>query len=146
MAKTLATQFIETLFKSSRLVHERMGYNSDIAHLSLLQIQALSFLKRNANAQMREIAAHFRIELPSATSLLNKLVSLQLVKRLPDLNDRRLVRVALTEEGEALLQKALNEKTAHFEQMLSYLTETEKKELLRLLEKLNERMEKNYEK
>lgn len=145
MADTLATKFIEIMFKTSRVFRERMHYSSQIAHLSFLQIQTLTYLKHNNNAQMSEIAEHLHIELPSATSLLNKLVALQLVKRQQDDKDRRLVRIVLTDEGNAILTLAKKEKEAHVEQMLSYLTEEEQHELLRLMEKLNERIEKDYE-
>jgi len=141
MPDTLAPKFIEIMFKTSRLFRERMNYSSQIAHLSFLQIQTLAYLKQQNNAQMGEIAEHFHIELPSATSLLNKLVSLQLVKRQQDERDRRLVRVVLTEEGQAILTLAKKEKEAHVMQMLSYLTEDEQHELLRLMEKLNDRIQ-----
>jgi DNA-binding MarR family transcriptional regulator len=145
MSDTLAQQFIEVMFKTSRLFRERMNYSTQIANLSFLQIQTLTYLKLRQNAQMSEIAEHFHIELPSATSLLNKLVALQLVERQSDKKDRRLVRIILTEEGNAILTLAKKEKEANVKQMLSYLTNEEQKELLRLIEKLNNRMENTDE-
>jgi MarR family transcriptional regulator, organic hydroperoxide resistance regulator len=145
MADTLPTKFIEVMFKTSRLFRERMHYSSQLAHLSFLQVQTLAYLKVRQNAQMSEIAENFHIELPSATSLLNKLVTLQLVKRQQDEKDRRLVRVVLTEQGNSILSQAKKEKEAHVKQMLSYLSDEEQHELLRLMEKLNERIDKDYE-
>ena len=145
MDQTLTRKFIETMFKSTRLMRGYMEYSTDVAQLSILQVQTLSFLKHHENAQMREIAENFHIELPSATSLLNKLVAVQLVKRHADPKDRRLVRVTLTDKGNELLTKVLDAKCTHFGHMLSYLSDTEKNELLRLLEKLNERMEQDHE-
>lgn len=145
MTDTLATKFIEVMFKTSRIFRERMHYSSKIAHLSFLQIQTLTYLKMHHMAQMTEIAEHFHIELPSATSLLNKLVTLQLVKRQQDVKDRRLVRIVLTEEGSNMLAEAKKEKESHVTQLLSYLSPEERQELLRLMEKLNERIEKDYE-
>ncbi len=145
MADHLAKKFFEAIFKNSRLMRDKMNYPSDIAHLSILQIQTLSYLEQKTKAQMGEIAEHFHIELPSATSLLNKLVALQLVERQQDEKDRRLVRVALTEAGSRLLKKAMDEKVCNLEKMLSFLSDSEQQELLRLLEKLNDRIEKHYE-
>lgn len=145
MASPVATKFFEVTFKNARLLRDKMHYSSDINQLSMLQIHTLSLLKKQSNVQMREIAEYFNIELPSATSLLNKLVALQLVKREQDAKDRRLVRVALTPEGDKLLKKSMDEKLKHIDHMLTYLTETEQHELLRLLEKLNDRIEKNNE-
>ncbi|HWY80190.1 MAG TPA: MarR family transcriptional regulator [Candidatus Sulfotelmatobacter sp.] len=143
--RLLAKNYIEIMFKNNRLLRGKMNYSCGIAHLSVLQIHTLNFLKQQNNAQMSEIAEYFHIEMPSATSLLNKLVALQLVKRQNDKNDRRMVRVTLTEAGNELLEKAMEEKLIHIEKMLSYLTDKEQHELLRLLEKLNDRIEENYE-
>src|SRR6266513_38587 len=145
MTDTIAAKFIEAMFRNSRIFREKMHHASPIANLSILQIQTLNYLKHQTNAQMSEIAEHFHIELPSATSLLNKLVALQLVKRLQDEKDRRLVRVVLTEEGNAILTQLMREKEGRNTQMLSYLSDVEQQELLRLIEKLNNRIEKHYE-
>src|ERR1700722_5472738 len=145
MTNQLALKIFEAMFKNSRLFKDKAISSSELTHLSILQIHTLSLLKKNASLPMSEIAEYFRIELPSATSLLNKLVALQLVKRQQDIKDRRLVKIALTEKGESLLKKAMDEKITHIERMLSYLSEIEQHELLRLLEKLNERTEKDYE-
>jgi DNA-binding MarR family transcriptional regulator len=142
MASPVATKFFEVMFKNSRLLRDKINYSSDLTQLSMLQVQTLSLLKRQSHAQMGEVADYFHIELPSATSLLNKLVALRLVKREQDSKDRRLVRVMLTTDGENILTKAMDEKLTHLEHMLSYLTQTEQHELLRLLEKLNDRIEK----
>ena len=142
MNSTTAKRFLEVMYKNSRMLKDEMRYTSDIAHLSIQQIQTLSFLRQKENAQMSEIAEYFHIELPSATSLLNKLVALQLVKRQADEKDRRMVRIVLTDAGRDMLKKAMEEKVTHIEHMLSFLTESEQQELLRLLEKLNERIEK----
>lgn len=141
MVSELAKKYFETMFKNSRLWRDKMNFSSDLTHLSIVQLHALSFLKRQKSAQMSEIAEYFNIELPSATSLLNKLVALQLVERQPDEKDRRLVRIILTEAGSRLLDQAMEEKLSHIDHMLSFLTDKEQHELLRLLEKLNDRIE-----
>jgi DNA-binding MarR family transcriptional regulator len=143
MANVLAVKFFEAMFKNSRFFRDKMHSQSRIGHLSILQVQTLSFLKHKTNAQMSEVAEQFRIELPSATSLLNKLVALQLVKRQQDEKDRRLVRVSLTVDGDKLLKQVMEEKIKQIEHMLSYLSKNEQEELLRLLEKLNTRIEKD---
>lgn len=145
MKNEAAAKFIELMFKNSRLFWGKMIYSSNIANLSILQLQTLKFIKLHNYAQMSDIAAHFHIELPSATSLLNKLVALHLVERQTDEKDRRLVRVVLTKEGNELFTKAMHDRLAHVGRLLSYLTEEEQQELLRLLEKLSERIEKDYE-
>jgi len=84
-----------------------MSYTCNLTHLSVLQIQTLFYLKQNQKTSMSDIAQYFRIELPSATSLINKLSDQKLVKRYDDLQDRRLVMLTLTSEGKTLLEQAM---------------------------------------
>ena len=141
-----AKRFFEVIIKNSRLMREKRASSSELAQLTGQQVHALIFVRNNPNTQMRSIAESLRIELPSATSLIAKLVALDFVERQPDSNDRRLVRVVLTKKGEATFDRIMKEKIAFFEKMLSYLTDNEQETLVDLLEKLNQRMEKEYEK
>jgi len=139
-------EIIEHIFTISRMLKDNMCYNTQLLHLSLLQLQALSFLKQHNNAQMKEIATHFNIELSSATSLLDKLHSMKLVKRKEDDHDRRLVRVMLTKPGELLLSEAMNERAKKITFILSHLTESERKQLCNVLRILRNRLEQINEK
>jgi DNA-binding MarR family transcriptional regulator len=125
---------------------ETMSFSSDFANLSLLQIQALIFIKRNERVQMSEIAQNFTIELPSATSLVNKLCILKLVERKSDESDRRLVRIVLTRKGEEMLEKVMNERSKNIRKNISILSEDDRKDLLRITKTLLEQMQKMYEK
>lgn len=140
------TNILESIFTLSRLMKEGMRYNTNIMHLSLLQIQALVFLKHSNNAQMSDVANYFKIELPSATSLINKLVKDGLVKRATDEKDKRLVRIALTEKGTELLSNAMKERNKKMSDILSSLTDDEKVSFLKLLEKFIATIEKSNEK
>lgn len=140
------SSLVEEIFKFSRLLKGTMSFNSELSRLSMLQIQALVFLKKHDEAQMGEIAQHFNIELPSATSLVNKITKLGLVERKADKNDRRVVIIALTKEGRTLLQQAMEERSKKITKTLSYLSAKDKQELLRIMQILTDTMEKEYEK
>ncbi len=143
---TANNKLIEEIFKFSRYMKSHMCFDSELARLSMLQMQALIFLKKNKAAQMSEIAQYFTIELPSATSLINKLTRLELTERKADDHDRRLVRITITKQGEKLLQQAMEAHSKKMKETLSYLSETDKKELLRIMQKLTATIEKGYEK
>jgi len=128
-------------FKISRLVKENLCYNSRLTHLSILQIQALIFIEQHPHVQMREIATHFRIELPSATSLLNKLHKMKMVTRKTDTDDRRIIRISLTPEGQTLLNDAMIERNKKMGKLLSFLSSTDKESLLRILTTIAGKME-----
>lgn len=141
MTKGSDSELIEAIFKSFRLMKESMAFNSRMTHMSLLQIQALVFLKKSGHAQMTDIAKYFKIELPSATSLVAKLSKLKLVKRESDKKDRRIVRIALTVMGDKLLEQAMEERSRQMQKNLSYLDAEDKKDLLRIMNRLILKME-----
>lgn len=142
MNKTAAKKFLQEFFKFSRCLKEKTFYINDFTELSILQLHALTYLKEHQHAQMSEIAKSFKIELSSATSLVNKLCTMELADREIDTNDRRLVRIQLTEKGNKLLQDAMEVRTKKIEKVLSYLSEKDANDLLRILQTLNERIER----
>ena len=148
MKQDTTIELVETFFKVFRLMKQEMSYTNNLTHLSILQIQALFFLKQESEDKkvtMGDIAEYFHIELSSATSLLNKLCEQKLVERQSDDKDRRLVIIVLTAQGKALLEKAMSERRQKLEKTLSYLSEKEKTDLLKIFRTLNEKLQKQNE-
>ena len=137
----LNSQILESIFTLSRIMKEQMSYDSELVHLSLLQLQVLIYLKKHPSSQMTDIANAFKIELPSATSLITKLTKLKLASRKTDPKDRRFVRISITTTGDALLQKAMKTRSEKITSSLEYLSEEEKKSLLSILQKVIMKME-----
>ena len=142
----LNSQLIEGIFTLTRMMKEHMHSKSDLVHLSMVQVQAMIFLKKQPESTMNEIASHFHIELPSATSLVNKLVKAKLAKRVTDKKDRRIVRVTLTAHGKQLLEEAMKERSEKMRQLLSHLDTTEKEHLLKITDKLIATIKESHEK
>ena len=61
-----------------------------------------SFLYRNASPTMGELSHALSVPLPTATRMANWWVENGYAERLPDANDRRIVRVAQTDKGRRL--------------------------------------------
>jgi len=141
MTEVNTFELVDLMFKTFRLMKDEMSFTNNLTHLSILQIQTLIFLKQNKKNSMSDIAQYFHIELPSATSLLNKLCDQKLVERYEDENDRRLVMISLTDEGKKLLQQAMNQRRKKLEKTLSYLSEKEKNELLNIMKTLNNKLQ-----
>ena len=139
-------ELTEMIFKISRLMKEKMSFKNDLTYLSVLQIQTLIFLKHHDKVSMSEVAQHFLIELPSATSLINKLVDQHLVIRYEDQQDRRLVMVTLTTAGKTLLEQAMSQRQKKLARILSYLSAKEKQALLSIFKTLDNKLPKENEK
>ena len=146
MTSKTDSQLIAKIFTFSRFFKDQMRYQTDLLHLSLLQIQTLLFLHEHPSTQMRDIATCFSIEMPTATNLINKLVREDLVSRQQDKEDRRLVRIMLTGKGKKLLERVMKERNKKLSHLLSYLSSKDKDNLLRIISLLTDTMEKSYEK
>ncbi|HUD20346.1 MAG TPA: MarR family winged helix-turn-helix transcriptional regulator [Patescibacteria group bacterium] len=143
MKTDTTNDLVERIFKVARLMKDEMSYTHDVTHLSILQIQTLFFLKhdKDKNISMSDIAAYFRIELPSATSLVNKLCDQKLVERRADQNDRRLVLITLTADGKTMLEDAMCARRKKLEKILSYLSEKEKSDLSSIFKTLYNKLQ-----
>ena len=141
MAEVNKDELMEIMFKVFRLMRGEMSYTDNITHLSILQIQTLFFLNHGRKNTMSDIAQYFHIELPSATSLLDKLCDHGLVERQIDPLDRRLVRITLTVKGKTLLKQAMGARRKKMEKLLSYLSKKEKFELMNILKTLYNKLQ-----
>lgn len=142
----LNDQLAEIIFELSRSMKEEMTFDSDTLQLTVLQFQTLIFIKKNKATLMGNIADKFKISLPTATVLTDKLATVNLIKRDRSEIDRRIVNVSLTEKGESLLKEAMKQRHKKISKMLSYLRSEDKKQLLRILTNLSIDIKKAYEK
>lgn len=69
------------------------------AKITFGQIHVLHELGQRDLVSMSELANIFKVSLPSMTETIDKLVKLNLVERVADQNDRRLVLIRLSSEG-----------------------------------------------
>jgi DNA-binding MarR family transcriptional regulator len=145
MSTNNTVELVEMIFKATRLMKNEMSFTNNLTHLSILQIQTLVFLKQNKKSSMSDIAENFHIELPSATSLVNKLCEQKLAERHTDPTDRRLVIIILTKDGKILLEQAMSQRRKKLEKVLSYLTEKEKADLASIFKTLSDRLQKQDE-
>jgi DNA-binding MarR family transcriptional regulator len=141
MADEINEQIIETLFKIARNLKGSMHGDFEHSHLTMLQCQALECVKKKKNAHMADIASHFSTTMPTATVLIDKLIAAKLVKRENDAKDRRIVKIFMTKLGDKFLHKVAKRKSEKMGRVLSYLSEQDKLELLRILSVIAEKSE-----
>lgn len=70
---------------------------------------------------------------PNATRLMDKLCAKQLIDRMPSEDDRRVVHIAITKDGEHLLEIISNE---FYEALVEKLTTDEAQQLNKILDKM----------
>lgn len=130
-------QLTSMIFTTSRLIRERTKDREKIDPLSYLQLGTLRYVAEKDNPPMKDIADYLCITPPSATSLINSLVKAKQLERIHDKDDRRLIRLAITSKGKKRLGDGFKKITARLRKILSHLSEKERDDFIRILEKLS---------
>jgi len=129
---------ISLIFKASRLIHEQLRKEKKRPNpFSVLRLEVLRYIAEKKNPLMKEVADYFCITPPSATSLINPLVKSGTLKRIYDKSDRRIVRLSITSKGRKELERSFDEVNNNMRKILTQLNINEKKNLIRILEKLS---------
>jgi len=108
-----AIQYIYSLMSrlgklSRRQVSGETEPGDDMAMLSLLFNPA----NEGGCIRMTDISRHLMISKPAATQVINRLAERQLVERVRDAADRRVVYIRATEEGTRMFAEKLNARLA----------------------------------
>jgi DNA-binding MarR family transcriptional regulator len=139
--KTTDQEIFLFLYKISRLVRK---HDTDAPHLteepSILQMQVLMNLSCGM-ATMSQIAKDLYIKLPTATSLVNRLIEAGYVTRTGDKKDRRITKIDLTEKGKQILKVAIKTKIKKMKFILDKLSPDEKKSLISIIKSLHDKLE-----
>ena len=85
---------------------------------------------------MRELAAFLNVAVNSVTSIVDSLEKKDLVRRVRSEEDRRIIRVELTDAGRLIHQDALDVNMQLFRTMLRALSSEEQKIFLMLIRKI----------
>jgi len=108
------------------------------AGLSPSQQSALAVIANHGPLTLGALAEHERVAPPSITKVVSKLESDRLVIRTPDPADRRVCRVAISPEGEALLEESRRRKTAWLTARISELDPDRQRRLADALDVLDD--------
>lgn len=91
--------------------------------LTVDQFKTLRFLRHNANSTASELAQFFCVGKSSITAIITRLSDKGLLDRVPDDDDRRVIHLKLTEEGERIsslleerVQNVLADIIEHFDE------------------------------
>ena len=143
MSKTLN---MEQLFNTMMQFVKFMSHYSQESHeerlATMLQFSALSFLKDQPNGTVGELAKFMQLSKSSATQLIERLVNAELVERIHDQEDRRIIRLFITPKGKEefiTLRKNIMEKMNKF---VSKIPAKDISELIRIHTNLIETLKK----
>ena len=127
------------LLRLAKLIERRAEVLLKIYDLSLWQFDVLATLRRHdRDLSPGELLQATMLTSGAMTNRLDRLEKAGFVERSPDPNDRRGVRVFLTEAGRDLVDQVIEVRFAEADHIEGYLTPEESENLATLLQKLEQ--------
>ena len=100
------------------------------------ELMIIAFVGENKSVKMSDIANHLKAPLSTLTSIADKLVANKFLSRYNSDEDRRVVKVALTEKGQESYKLFLIQKEVVTKRVLSHFNEKEQITLISHINKL----------
>lgn len=103
---------------------------------TILQFHALTFLEKNPQAKLNEVAKYLNASVSSTTQLVERLHKTNLISRTGDETDRRITHLALTKEGIKKLAQIKEAKHNRMKKLFSQIDDADVDDLIRIQEKI----------
>lgn len=143
MASKTLSQFSKELTNTisfiQRLAHNMLKEKADAfikGKITLPQYLVLELIYRKNALKMKDIAAELKVSLPAASGLVDRLVKLKMLKRIPDAQDRRVILIDLTKGGKRTVEDVSKKRKEVIEKIFSPLTSRERQTYLNILNKI----------
>lgn len=110
--------------------------NGPHAALNMQELRLVEFLGNEGPQMMRDLAEHLGVAVNSVTTIVDHMERKELVRRQRSDEDRRVVRVELTDLGRSVYQSLVEVNMRLFRTMLGSLTEDEQEIFMVLFRKI----------
>lgn len=139
--ETVDTRFLETLMgynarRASLAIVEHFMRRMAVYELRIVDFSVLSLIAHNPGITSRQLCSTLGVQPPNLVAIIGALEKRQLVERQPHPSDRRATGLHLSADGTLLLQQAEVTAAELEEEATARLTATERKTLMRLLQKI----------
>jgi len=131
--ETKRKKLISLLFNMGRAMKDHFGHEKEEA-FSLLHIETLAYIADHDLPSMKHIAGHLCITPASTSSLVDGLVEMDLLERVFEKDDRRLVKLKITEKGKGFMKKGFDHASGKMEAIFEELDDKDIDDFIRILE------------
>lgn len=131
-----AQEIIESLSPLLAQHRQRWAARCQARGLSIIGFHAVALLEMHRALPMSRLAEELGVALPNATGIVGRLEERGIVERLHDDEDRRVVRVELTEAGRQLIAEMEAERRDRMARLIGTLDETQQARLLQAVRDL----------
>ena len=101
------------------------------------QFVALQWLHESGDMTIGDLSNKMYLAFSTTTDLVDRMEKNELVQRVRDEQDRRVVRIHLLPEGERIIQEVIEKRQNYLRELLQEFEVDEAQELLKLLKKLH---------
>ncbi|QPC47151.1 MarR family winged helix-turn-helix transcriptional regulator [Mangrovibacillus cuniculi] len=107
------------------------------------QFIALQWLFEVGDMTIGELSTKMYLAFSTTTDLVDRMEKNELVQRVRDTNDRRVVRIHLLEEGERIIEEVIKQRQDYLESLLSTHSQDEVRNLHKSLHNLHHEMKED---
>lgn len=101
------------------------------------QFVALQWLHESGDMTIGDLSNKMYLAFSTTTDLVDRMEKSELVQRVRDEQDRRVVRIHLLSEGERIIQEVIEKRQDYLRELLVHFETDEAQNLLQLLQKLH---------
>ncbi|SYX85443.1 MarR family winged helix-turn-helix transcriptional regulator [Paenibacillus alvei] len=134
-AKTVIERYIAAEFTVMKHLFNEIG-EAIPNHLTIDQYQIMCVLHQRGQCTSTDLAAVFKVVKSSITAIINRLVDHGYVERTPAEEDRRVIELSLTEEGQMVYEQVDKQVQDIVSSYLTHFNETEVETFIGTYEKL----------
>lgn len=134
-------RLMESYFQSQvsgNRMQNRSIYNQKPGEIMVLYFISMNIKDDSPGLMVSEISGKLNVTSPTVTHHINNLEARQLVERQPDPNDRRVVRIRLSDKGKQFIQRINEARLMMFVDLVKHLGEEESLHLVALMSKASD--------
>jgi DNA-binding MarR family transcriptional regulator len=139
----LIAQIIETQRRMNRVIRERTLGSWVKLNLTVPQLKSLFYISRHGRVNLSGLASGIQVTPANVTGIVDRLVEQELLTRLPDADDRRILWLRLTGKAEALLANLREVRASEMHKILDRLSTRNLSKLARAFDMLEQAVEVN---
>ncbi|MDD5169839.1 MAG: MarR family transcriptional regulator [Syntrophales bacterium] len=122
--------------KANQISNKFLGQKVALLNITPVQALVLAFLGDEDQVTSTELGRKTELDSATLTGILDRLAAAEIIERKGNPDDRRSILVHLTEKGRKMADESIKLIADANREFLSALTEEEKKELHRLIDKI----------
>lgn len=132
------TQGLMEALMQIRKIHFKGNAHGGMKHSEMLTFMCIGEKENQGEAGIRvsDLGRILRVKNPTVTQAVNNLESLELVERSLDAEDRRVVRIKLTQKGRTFFEENRKKFSENIRGLVDYLGVQDSKELTRIVKKM----------